>query len=88
MHSSLLNLNRNYRRSNGESRCYHRRKTIADDYRREETVTTLTKDRDALIRSKKDIKHKFDSLDTWLHDYQRVCPTFLFPSIDNSKWCR
>ncbi len=37
----------------------------------EKIVAQLTRDRDALIRAKKDIKLKFEAVDTYLHDYAR-----------------
>lgn len=40
--------------------------------RRESIVAQLTKDRDALIRAKKDIKLKFEAVDTYLNDYTRA----------------
>lgn len=40
--------------------------------RREVDVAALTKDRDSLIKAKKEIKLKFDLTETWLTDYARV----------------
>lgn len=39
---------------------------------REKDVEALTKDRDSLVKAKKEIKLKFDLTETWLTDYARV----------------
>ena len=46
---------------------------ICTDIRREAEVLELVKERDAIIRSNKDIKMKFTTSDTYLTDFARVC---------------
>lgn len=52
--------------------------------RREAIIAQLTKDRDALIKSKREIKMKFDAVESYLVDHTRVrievSPTLSFPS--------
>ena len=40
--------------------------------RRETLVAQLTKDRDAIIKAKKEIKVKFDTVDVYLTDFAKV----------------
>jgi hypothetical protein len=39
---------------------------------REKQVELLSKQQDGLIKSKKEIKHKFDAIDTYLSDFAKV----------------
>ncbi len=48
------------------------RTTDAGRCRREALVSQLTKDRDALIKAKKEIKAKFDAVDVYLTDFAKV----------------
>lgn len=52
--------------------------------RREAIIAQLTKDRDALIKSKREIKMKFDAVESYLVDHTRVRigvpPTLPLPS--------
>ena len=43
------------------------------DLRHETTIAELSKERDTVIRSNKEIKTKFITLDAWMHDYAKVC---------------
>jgi hypothetical protein len=41
--------------------------------RREELLAALTKEQETVIKTKKEMKHKFDAVDTYLNDYAKVC---------------
>jgi hypothetical protein len=45
--------------------------------RREELLASLTKEQDAVIKTKKEIKQRFDAVDTYLNDYSKVSFCFL-----------
>ena len=40
--------------------------------RREELLASLTKEQDSIIKTKKEIKQRFDAVDTYLNDYSKV----------------
>lgn len=40
--------------------------------RREELLASLTKERDAVVKAKKEIKAKFDAVDVYLIDFAKV----------------
>ena len=40
--------------------------------RREELLASLTKEQDSIIKTKKEIKQRFDAVDTYLSDYSKV----------------
>lgn len=40
--------------------------------RREELLASLTKEQETIIKTKKEMKHKFDAVDTYLNDYAKV----------------
>jgi len=42
--------------------------------RREELLASLTKEQDSIIKTKKEIKQRFDAVDTYLNDYSKVSP--------------
>lgn len=45
----------------------------AESPRREKDVEALTKDRDGLIKAKKEIKLTYEKMGTYLTDYAKVC---------------
>jgi hypothetical protein len=40
--------------------------------RREELLASLTKEQESVIKTKKEIKHRFDAVDTYLGDFAKV----------------
>jgi hypothetical protein len=40
--------------------------------RREELLASLTKEQESVIKTKKEIKYRFDAVDTYLNDYSKV----------------
>jgi hypothetical protein len=41
----------------------------------EKQVAALTAERDGIVRSRREVKAKFDAVDVWLSDFAKVCTT-------------
>ena len=51
--------------------------------RREEELAALIKEQEGVIKTKKEMKNKFDAVDTYLNDYAKVSH---LPSLDDRAW--